>query len=117
MTVAAFPDEIIRRFLERLEQSPRFSIYLSALAYCARKELDSSALQHSWQANASGIESEDLPHIFDPFYRGHRVRESEMIGSGLGLTIVREVVKEHGGTVEVNSEPGMGSRFQICFPV
>ena len=64
-----------------------------------------------------GIESEDLPHIFDPFYRGHRVRESEMIGSGLGLTIVREVVKEHGGTVEVNSEPGMGSRFQICFPV
>jgi two-component system NtrC family sensor kinase len=64
-----------------------------------------------------GIESEDLPHIFDPFYRGHRVRESEMIGSGLGLTIVREVVKVHSGMVEVESEPGRGSRFQVCFPV
>lgn len=47
MTVIAFPDEIIRRFLERLDQSPRFSSYLDALVYCARKEIDPNALQHS----------------------------------------------------------------------
>jgi two-component system phosphate regulon sensor histidine kinase PhoR len=69
-----------------------------------------------WDTGA-GIDAEDLPHIFDPFYRGHRFRESEMIGSGLGLTIVRQVVKEHSGMVEVESEPGKGSQFYICFPV
>lgn len=67
MTVIAFPDEIIRRFLERLDQSPRFSSYLDALGYCARKELDPSALQHWWQANASRIESDDLELDFVAF--------------------------------------------------
>jgi hypothetical protein len=67
MTVIAFPDEIIRRFLERLDQSPRFSSYLDALGCCARKELDPSALQHWWQANANQIESDDLELDFVAF--------------------------------------------------
>lgn len=67
MTVIAFPDGIIRRFLERFDQSPRFSSYLDALCYCARKELDPSELRHWWQANASQIESDDLELDFVAF--------------------------------------------------
>lgn len=56
-----------------------------------------------------GIDAEDLPHIFERFYRGKSPQE----GSGLGLAIVQSIIHAHGGTVQVESEPGKGSRFTI----
>jgi two-component system sensor histidine kinase BaeS len=60
-----------------------------------------------------GIASEDLPRVFDRFFRGSGVRAS---GSGIGLTVVRELVDAHGGTVEVSSEPGGGATFTVRLP-
>ncbi len=67
MTVITFPDEIIRRFLERLDQSPRFSYYLDSLGYCARKDLDPSALQRWWQTHSRQIKSDNLELDFVAF--------------------------------------------------
>jgi signal transduction histidine kinase len=63
-----------------------------------------------------GIEATELPHIFERFYRGSRANEARGSGSGLGLAIVRSIVDMHGGTVEVESRVGDGSRFTVTLP-
>lgn len=67
------------------------------------------------QDNGTGIDPEDLPRIFDPFYRG-RNSQGEM-GVGVGLSIVKRILELHHGKVEVQSEPGKGSLFSIHFPL
>jgi two-component system, OmpR family, sensor histidine kinase MprB len=62
-----------------------------------------------------GIESEDLPHVFDRFYRSAAARE--LPGSGLGLAIVRRVAESHGGTVAAESRPGGGTLMRLHLPV
>ena len=63
-----------------------------------------------------GIDAAELPHIFERFYRGSRANEARSSGSGLGLAIVRSIVDMHGGTVEVESRVGSGSRFVVTLP-
>jgi signal transduction histidine kinase len=63
-----------------------------------------------------GIDPAELPRIFEPFYRGQEPRAKQIPGSGLGLSLVRRIVEEHGGAVVVESERGRGSRFTIRLP-
>ena len=63
-----------------------------------------------------GIEAEHLPHIFDRFYRVRQDRSRSTGGSGLGLAIAAWAARAHGGRIEVDSEPGAGSRFKIVLP-
>ncbi|GAB4293538.1 MAG: ATP-binding protein [Desulfuromonadia bacterium] len=63
-----------------------------------------------------GIPPEDLPFIFDRFYRVDSSRNRSAGGSGLGLSLVKTLVDAHGAQVVVKSEPGMGSRFTVIFP-
>jgi signal transduction histidine kinase len=65
----------------------------------------------------AGIAPEDLPHIFERFYRADSSRSRATGGSGLGLTIARRLVEAHGGRIAVASEPGRGSRFTFTLPV
>jgi signal transduction histidine kinase len=64
-----------------------------------------------------GIPAKDLPNIFERFYRVDKSRTRATGGSGLGLTIARRLVEAHGGKIEVQSEPGEGSRFSFTVPV
>lgn len=66
--------------------------------------------------NGPGIPSDQLPRIFERFYRLDRSRSREMGGTGLGLAIVRHCVENHGGTVNVESTLGSGSSFTIHLP-
>ena len=66
--------------------------------------------------NGLGIAPEHLPHIFDRFYRADAARTSSQGRSGLGLAITKAIVEAHGGTIEVTSEPGKGSSFQVRLP-
>ena len=64
-----------------------------------------------------GIAAEDLPMIFDRFWKGDRARtRKDGSGSGLGLSISRQLVRAHGGRIEVDSQPGEGTRFTIDLP-
>jgi heavy metal sensor kinase len=63
-----------------------------------------------------GIPAEYLPFIFDRFYRVDASRNPEAKGTGLGLAICRSVVEAHGGTIEVRSTVGVGTRFKVTFP-
>jgi signal transduction histidine kinase len=64
-----------------------------------------------------GIEAEDLPHLFEPFYRGRQATERQIHGNGLGLSLVQRIAESHGGRVSVRSQPGEGSTFTIHLPV
>jgi signal transduction histidine kinase len=64
-----------------------------------------------------GIPAEDLPNIFERFYRVDRSRARATGGSGLGLTIARRLVEAHGGKITVQSELGKGSRFAFTLPI
>ena len=63
-----------------------------------------------------GIPDDDLPHIFSRFYRVDKARSREAGGSGLGLSIVYDAVRLHGGTVDVEKRSEGGTRFTVCFP-
>ena len=64
-----------------------------------------------------GISNEDLPHIFDRFYRGQDARAAHSEGSGLGLAIVKYIVDAHGGSIEVTSQPGSGTTVVVELPL
>jgi signal transduction histidine kinase len=64
-----------------------------------------------------GIPAEDLPNIFERFYRVDRSRARATGGSGLGLTIAKRWVEAHGGEISVQSELGKGSRFSFTLPI
>lgn len=64
-----------------------------------------------------GISSADMAHIFEPFFRGHEAVAAQIKGSGVGLSLVKQIVEAHGGSVSVKSTPGAGSTFTIHLPI
>ncbi|MXZ52853.1 MAG: HAMP domain-containing histidine kinase [Acidimicrobiaceae bacterium] len=79
---------------------------------------DSQTLAVSITDDGVGIDSSDLPHVFDRFYRTDQSRSRGMSGTGLGLAITKAIVEAHGGTTTVTSDgPGHGATVTIRIPV
>ena len=66
--------------------------------------------------SGAGIAAEDLPHVFEPFWQGGSAWNAGRAGVGLGLSIVRMLVDLHGGSVEIDSAPGSGTRVRVRLP-
>jgi signal transduction histidine kinase len=64
----------------------------------------------------AGIDEEDMPHIFDPFYRGKRATDAQIHGAGLGLALARSAAEGFGGKLRAESKPGEGSTFTLAIP-
>jgi signal transduction histidine kinase len=64
-----------------------------------------------------GIDSSDLPKIFNSFYRGRNATSPAIQGAGLGLTIVQHLLDRCGGSISFTSKPGKGSTFKVMLPV
>jgi len=64
-----------------------------------------------------GIASADLSHIFEPFYRARAALEAQIHGSGIGLSLVKKAIDQHGGEITVTSSPGSGSSFSMALPI
>jgi len=89
---------------------PGGAVWLSAVADRGRVRIEVSD-------TGCGIPAEDLPRVFDRFYRADRARSSQFGGVGLGLAIVKGIVTLHGGWTEVESQVGKGTRIVLSFPV
>jgi len=75
-----------------------------------------SGVEVSVTDTGEGINAEDLPHVFESFYRGEKSRSRSTGGAGLGLAISRGIVQAHGGEIKVQSEAGLGSQFTFSLP-
>ena len=70
----------------------------------------------TWSDSGEGIAPDDLPHIFERFYRGEKSRVRGQGGTGLGLAIAQGLVEAHGGRIWAQSVPGQGARFSFVLP-
>ncbi len=66
--------------------------------------------------SGSGIPADDLPHLFERFYRGRPTGSLGIPGTGLGLSMVKEIVDIHGGDIDIESQLGQGSTFRVWLP-
>jgi two-component system phosphate regulon sensor histidine kinase PhoR len=73
-------------------------------------------LQISVSDQGIGMDAKELKQIFQKFYRTRKAEESGEAGTGIGLSIVEQIIAQHGGTIEVASRPGEGSCFTLVLP-
>ena len=78
-----------------------------------KTEIDENYVVLSIEDSGEGIDSKDLPYIFEPFYQGTQDENTKKKGSGLGLAICDYIIKKHNGEIFVYSEKNKGTKFII----
>ena len=92
----------------------RFTPHGGRVDVCAKRK--DNAVIISVSDTGEGIAAEDLPHVFEQFYRVEQSRNRGTGGAGLGLTIVKSIVEAHGGTISANSQVGKGTTIEVRLP-
>jgi heavy metal sensor kinase len=114
LTVYGDPEYLIRLFLNLFDNAVKYTPIGGQILIQASS--DGNTAEITIFNSGPGIPPEHLPHVFDRFYRVDTDRSSETGGSGLGLAITREIVRMHGGDIQVKSEVGQGTTFTIHLP-
>ena len=113
-TVLATKDEIHQIIYNLTDNAVKYSPPGSAVQVILDRTGEQVRL--SVRDNGAGIPEEDLPRIFERFYRVDKARSRAAGGTGLGLSIVSDTVKRRGGTVVAANRPGGGAVFTVCWP-
>ncbi|HYN10380.1 MAG TPA: HAMP domain-containing sensor histidine kinase [Vicinamibacterales bacterium] len=82
----------------------------------ASRARDADEVQIAVSDRGRGIDTQDLPHIFEPFYRGRFAIDRQIHGNGLGLSLVKRIAEAHGGRVSVRSSSDQGTTFTLHLP-
>jgi heavy metal sensor kinase len=106
LSIYADSDHLIRLFMNILENAVKYTPIRGQITITASK--GTREIQVIIHNTGPGIPQEHLGHLFERFYRVDADRSSQTGGSGLGLAIAHEIVRLHGGDIDVQSEPGQG---------
>ena len=112
--VNADPEQIQLVLRQILDNALKYSPARSVIAL--RAHADGGEAVVSVADQGAGIADYDMPHIFDRFYRGKQIR-NRLPGTGMGLTIAREIVQAHGGRISARNLPGKGAEFSFTLPL
>ena len=114
-TLVADEDQIIQVLVNLLDNALTHTPSGGQIEVGATREGENARI---WVRDTGlGISPEDLPRVFDRFYRADRGRARSSGGTGLGLSIARAIVEAHGGTISLSSEPGHGTTAQFVLPL
>ncbi len=102
--------------IERMHNAIKFTPPEGRITVSARPLLEQSRVELVVRDTGIGIRPEDLPRIFERFWKADSSRQRDGEGSGLGLAIARHVVEAHGGSIRVVSEPRRGATFIVELP-
>jgi two-component system phosphate regulon sensor histidine kinase PhoR len=103
-------------FCNLIDNSIKFSSGGGLLISIGLSFPDSNHLLIRFSDNGVGVSKEDIPHIFEKFYRSDYYRQSHIQGFGLGLSFVKKIVEMHHGTIKAESEQGKGTTIHILLP-
>jgi signal transduction histidine kinase len=107
---------LMNLFLNAMDAITNAPGRVTVKAHCLTRPTGDLWVQIEVTDTGSGISADNLDHIFDPFFTTkHESLERE--GTGLGLVIVHQIIQEHGGNVEVESQVGQGTTFFVNLPV
>ncbi len=112
--IHANPDAVVQAIINLVSNGIKYSTRGKFIAIAVLKR--NGFVQCRVSDHGDGISKEALPHLFEKFYRDPS-HGGAVQGVGLGLSLVRHIMGEHGGRVEVHSVPGKGSSFTLFFPV
>ena len=113
----SFGIKISQVFENLMENAFRYAGEFTKIEIHVRLDQDLPFINFSVKDNGVGIPEQDLPHLFERFYRVDKGRSRDRGGTGLGLSIVKHIVQLHGGHVSVESELGKGSVFSFSLPI
>lgn len=114
LLIYADTDHLIRLFLNLFDNAVKYTPSNGQITITAKRAADVVLVKIA--DTGSGIRAEDLPHLFERFYRVEADRSRKTGGVGLGLAIAHEIASWHGGSIQVKSEWGRGTTFTISLP-
>jgi len=113
--VSANPDHLKALWSHLLSNAIRYTPSGGRVTVTLRREAERAV--GSVADTGIGMRVEDIPRVFEEFYRTEEAKAMQETGTGLGLPIVQKVVERYGGTIEVESAPGQGSTFRFILPL
>lgn len=115
-TIEVDPDRMLQVLNNLLDNAARHTPAGGQMVCRAKLTPDTKRVLMSIVDSGPGIAPDDLPFIFERFYRADKSRQHDSTGSGLGLAIAKSIVEAHGGRLWVESQPGAGATFSVEWP-